>query len=138
MEPGAGPEARTQAVTALFAADMKQIAADPGLVAYCGLYCGSCRSYLNEKCPGCHDNAKAAWCQIRSCCREQQTRSCAECRDHGRPEDCGKFNNLMARLFGLVFRSDRAACIRQIRELGLAGHAQAMARDKKHTIKKRF
>lgn len=38
---------------------MKQVVADPNLVAYCGLYCGACGAYLKERCPGCHSNAKA-------------------------------------------------------------------------------
>jgi len=28
---------------------MKEIVADSKLVAYCGLYCGACKSYLKEK-----------------------------------------------------------------------------------------
>ncbi len=31
---------------------MKEIVSDPKLVAYCGLYCGACKRYLQEKCPG--------------------------------------------------------------------------------------
>jgi hypothetical protein len=42
----------------------------------------------------------------------------------------------MSRLFGLLFRSDRAACIAQIRRVGLEGHAQAMADRRAHTIKR--
>jgi hypothetical protein len=39
---------------------------------------------------------------------------------------CKKFNNFMSKFFGLVFGSDRAACIQQIRENGIAQHAQIM------------
>jgi len=53
--------------------------------------------------------------------------SCAECKATPEPRDCRKYNNLIARLFGLIFRSDRRACILQIRDKGLEGHAQAMA-----------
>lgn len=106
------------------------------LVAYCGLYCGACRSYLKGKCPGCHNNEKASWCKIRSCCKEKNISSCASCETHINPDDCKKFNNLIAKFFGLVFRSDRAACIRQIRKHGLEGHAKIMAEQKTQTIKK--
>jgi hypothetical protein len=44
------------------------------------------------------------------------------------------FNNLLAKVFGLVFRSDRAACIAQIRLRGVQGHADDVARRKRQTI----
>jgi hypothetical protein len=37
---------------------MKDIVSNQELVAYCGLYCGACRAYRMDKCPGCHDNEK--------------------------------------------------------------------------------
>ena len=49
---------------------MKEIISDPKLVAFCGLYCGACKAYLKERCPGCHDNEKATWCKVRTCCLE--------------------------------------------------------------------
>jgi len=115
---------------------MKEIVSDPKLVAYCGLYCGACRSYLNEKCAGCHDNQKATWCKIRSCNIENGYSSCAECLQFANPMECKKFNNFVSKLFGLVFRSDRAACIAQIKEAGIQGHAGRMAELKIQSIKK--
>ena len=106
---------------------MPDIKVDAGLVARCGLYCGACRSYLKGKCKGCSENVKATWCAIRSCCGEREIATCADCADFPDPRDCKKFDNLISRLFGLVMRSDRAACIDQVRELGLEGHAAAMA-----------
>lgn len=114
---------------------MSDIDAKTELVAYCGLYCGACKSHLNGKCNGCHENAKATWCKVRSCCIERHIKSCAECADFPDPAECKKYNNFMSRLFGLVFRSNRAACIAQIKRLGLAGHAQAMAEIGSQTIK---
>mgnify|MGYP001091954620 CR=1 FL=1 len=114
---------------------MKPIVADPNLVAYCGLYCGACRSYLKGRCPGCHENAKASWCTVRSCCMTNEYSSCADCREYNSPMDCKKYSNVISKLFGLVFRSDRAACIQQIKDMGLEGHAQCMAQKKAHTIK---
>jgi len=115
---------------------MKEIASDPNLVAHCGLYCGACRSYLRGRCPGCHENKKAGWCKVRSCCTEHGFATCADCREFLDPNDCGKFNNFIARLFGLIFRSDRAACIRQVRKLGVQGHADDMARNRRQAIKR--
>ena len=115
---------------------MKPITADVGLVAYCGLYCGACGAYRRGRCPGCHDNQKATWCKVRTCCIENGYASCAECRTVDDPRDCKKFNNFMAKLFGLIFRSDRRACICQIAEQGLLGHAELMATRQTHSIRR--
>jgi hypothetical protein len=115
---------------------MNQIAADAELVAYCGLYCGACGAHLKGRCPGCHENQKASWCKVRSCCAANGYTSCAACKQRDDPLDCKMFNNIIAKLFGLIFRSDRAACIRQIKNLGIQGHAENMARSQRHTIKR--
>jgi hypothetical protein len=115
---------------------MKEIVADPKLVAYCGLYCGACGSYLKGRCPGCHENANATWCKVRSCCRTEGYATCADCKPFASAMDCRKFNNLISKLFGLIFRSDRAACIHQIKSLGIAAHAEKMAASKSQTIRK--
>ena len=46
------------------------------------------------------------------------------------------FNNWISKIFGFIFRSDRAAWCRQIRQMGLEGHAADMAKNKRQTIKK--
>lgn len=115
---------------------MKQIVSDTGLVAYCGLYCGACRTYLRDRCPGCHGNDKATWCKVRSCCIEHEFATCAECDKFPGANDCRKFNNFLAKLFGFVFRSDRSACIQQIRQLGIQGHADDMAAQKRQAIRR--
>jgi hypothetical protein len=117
---------------------MKDIVSNPELVAYCGLYCGACGAFRRGRCHGCHENVKAGWCKVRSCCIENQYSSCAACKQFEDARDCKKFNNWISKLFGLLFRSDRAACIRQIRTLGIEGHAKDMAAHKRHTIKKQF
>jgi len=113
---------------------MREIIADSKLVAYCGLYCGACRSYLKEKCPGCHDNERASWCKVRTCCMEHSYTSCAECKEFPDPHSCRKFHNFFSRAIGFVLRSDRRACVVQIRQLGLEGHAQKMAQNRRQTI----
>ena len=115
---------------------MSDVQVIPEMVAYCGLYCGACKSYTNGKCKGCHENSKATWCTVRSCCIEKNIASCADCTDHPDPCDCRKFNNFMSKLFGFVFKSDRAACIEQIRQSGIDGHARIMAEKKLQTIKR--
>jgi hypothetical protein len=115
---------------------VKPIVSNPERIAHCGLYCGACRAYLKDRCPGCHENAKAKWCTVRSCCIERSYASCAECVDFSNPKDCRLYNNFISRLFGVVMRSDRAACIRQIKEQGLAGHAEAMTRLKRPSMRR--
>ncbi len=115
---------------------MKEIVTDKNLVAYCGLYCGACKMYLKDKCPGCQQNEKASWCKARKCCIENGYASCADCAEFADPMQCKDFNNFMSKLFGFIFRSDREACISQIKELGLEGHAANMAASGRQTIKK--
>jgi hypothetical protein len=115
---------------------MKEILADPSLVAHCGLYCGACGAYLKGRCPGCHDNHKATWCKVRTCCTSNRLATCADCTEFPNPSDCKKFNNFVSKLFGLLFRSDRAACIRQIQKIGLEGHADNMAQHQRQTIRR--
>ena len=115
---------------------MKPIVTDVNLTACCGLYCGACGACRRERCPGCHENEKAGWCKVRACCLENGYATCADCRIVADPRDCKKFNNFISKLFGLVFRSDRRACILQIREIGLQGHAERMAASQLHSIKR--
>jgi hypothetical protein len=118
------------------AQELKPIVADAQLVAYCGLYCGACGAYRRGRCPGCHENAKATWCTIRTCCRENAYGSCGDCKKVAEPNDCKKFNNWISKIFGLIFRSNRRACVLQIRQKGLQGHAEAMAAAGRHSMKR--
>jgi hypothetical protein len=113
---------------------MKDIAAAPSLVAYCGLYCGACKRYRKGGCPGCHENKKAGWCKIRACCIERSYASCADCEEHSDPNDCKHFNNVLARFFGFVFNSNRQACVLKIRELGVEGYAEHMTELKRQSM----
>jgi hypothetical protein len=115
---------------------MRAVAEDPSLVAFCGLYCGACGAYLKERCSGCAGNDKASWCKIRLCCKEKNITSCAECVEFTDAMECKKFNNFMSKIFAIILKSDRAACIRQIKEIGREGHAKKMAGIKAQTIKK--
>jgi hypothetical protein len=110
---------------------------DPELVAYCGLYCGACKSYRKEKCPGCHDNVKAGWCTVRVCCNEHGYATCAECEVVGDVRDCKKLNNVVSKLFALVFRSDRPASLDRIGEVGIEAYAAEMAESERQSVKRR-
>jgi len=116
---------------------MKEIIADTKLIAYCGLYCGSCRSYLKESCPGCAENKKATWCKVRTCCMEHSYSSCADCKEFSNVMDCKKYNNFMSKMMGFVFNSDRNACINMIKSDGNDNFASYMAMNKQQTIKKK-
>jgi hypothetical protein len=115
---------------------MKRIVADVNQIAYCGLYCGACKKFLNEKCPGCHENEKATWCKVRTCCQDNTYKSCADCEKFDTPADCKKLNNIVAKLFSIIFRSDRGACLSLITEKGYDHFAQHMANSGKMSIKK--
>lgn len=113
---------------------MKQITVDTKQIAACGLYCGACRKFLTDKCPGCRLNEKASWCKIRKCCQEKGIDNCAQCEKD--VKDCKTHNNLIGKFFSVLFRSDRAACIRYIREHGEEAFAQEMTSRKAQTMKK--
>jgi hypothetical protein len=105
-------------------------------VAYCGLYCGACGAFKKGKCKGCALNEKATWCKIRSCCIENSYQSCADCKDFTDPMQCKKFNNFVSKIFAVVFKSDRAGCIKQIREKGIEKHAEIMKAQDRSSMKK--
>ncbi len=113
---------------------MQTITVDKELVAYCGLYCGACRSYLGGRCPGCRKNEKATWCKVRACGITQGLANCAACGVHPDPMRCGVFNNVASRLFGWVFRSNRAACVQRIRAVGAEAFAREMAEKRWHSV----
>lgn len=116
--------------------DPKEIVADKNMVAYCGLYCGACRSYLSGRCPGCKENVKASWCKIRQCCIENKYLSCAHCTELNL-SDCRKYNNFISKVMGVIFNSDRKACIERIAEKGYDSFAAEMASMGLQTIKRK-
>jgi phage FluMu protein Com len=61
---------------------MKQIVSSPELIALCGLYCGACKAYLSDKCPGCRENNKArdAAPSRSRVCSSYQSMECADGR----------------------------------------------------------
>ncbi len=106
-------------------------------VAACGLYCGACPKYKSGKCPGCRANEKASWCDIRRCCMEHNYTSCADCTEYANVKECKKFNNFIGRIMGVIFNSDRSACIYRIRETGHEAFALEMDKQGLKSIKKK-
>lgn len=105
------------------------------MIAACGLYCGACKQYLNSSCLGCTDNVKATWCKVRACVIENGYRTCADCTITPLKE-CKKYNSFISKVFGFVFRSDRAACIDRIKMVGREAFAVEMDESKRQTIKR--
>ncbi len=115
---------------------MKEVITDKALIAFCGLYCGACKSFLKEKCPGCKENFKARWCAVRTCNLEHNYNSCADCKEYPNAKDCKKFNNPISKIFGVVFRSDRNAGIEMIKQKGYDSFASYMAENKLQSIRR--
>ncbi len=51
--------------------------------------------------------------------------------------DCKKFNNPVSKIFALVFKSDRPASLRFIKENGYNAYAAYMTENKLQVIKKK-
>ena len=46
---------------------MEDVKIDKNLVSCCWLYCGACKKYLDNLCPGCKQlNKTPFWCSIRN------------------------------------------------------------------------
>jgi len=116
---------------------MRDHVRDSGQVACCGLFCGACGAFLRKRCPGCRQNKGASWCKVRSCCIERAHRSCADCTEIQSVRDCRKYHNWISRIVGWLLRSDRAACIARIRQVGYDEYSEEMARQGLQTIKRR-
>jgi len=77
---------------------------------------------------GCQSNQKANWCQARTCCLEKNWGSCAECQTHKDPAiQCKALNKPIAKIFGLLFNSNRGEGLRHIKVYGKLGYAREMA-----------
>jgi len=105
---------------------------DENLVAYCGLYCGSCAKYMKGNCPGCKENTKATWCKIRTCNIENGFKNCSHCNMEGISE-----NNTIGKVFALIFKTDRPASLKFIEQHGELIYSQKMSEFKQMAIKKK-
>jgi len=115
---------------------MKDITAEKDLVSYCGLYCGACKSYLKEKCPGCRIDGKYKKCKMRPCCLEHEYQSCADCTEFPNVADCGIYSNRFWDIMEFFFRTQRSACIDMIKRVGYQDFAEHMAENKLVVLKR--
>ena len=65
---------------------------------------------------------------------EKSFHTCAECEID--VKDCHLYNNFISKVFAFVFRSDRPACIRYIRENGEQAFAEEMTKRGEQTMRK--
>ena len=90
------------------------------IVARCGLVCSNCGAFKTGRCKGCHsEKPMFGSCPVRACTIENQWTTCADCTRHVDLKQCKKLNSFVARLFGLIFRSDRIGGLNRIRDIGL-------------------
>ncbi|KJR99232.1 MAG: hypothetical protein VR65_17720 [Desulfobulbaceae bacterium BRH_c16a] len=115
-----------------------KLVAQSELVSACGLYCGACHRYRKGKCPGCAENVKASWCKIRICTQEKGYHTCAECTEFSDDvQACRQFNTIFAKIFALIFRSDRKASLQLIAAKGVEAYALEMAEKGIPVLKRR-
>ena len=92
------------------------------VLAYCGLVCSDCGAYRKGRCRGCHsEKPMNARCKVKPCAQENNCSTCAECKDFENLNDCKKLNNIISKIFALIFRSDRIGNLNRIRQIGLDG-----------------
>jgi len=92
----------------------------PVIVAHCGLVCSECGAHRNGKCGGCQsDKPMFANCPVKRCSAEKKHSCCADCLDFRDLRGCRKLNNLLAKVLGFLFRSNRIGNLERIRQLGL-------------------
>jgi len=90
------------------------------IVAYCGLECSECGAFKKLKCQGCHsDRPMFRSCPVKKCAVSRTYSTCAECGDFEDLKGCRKLNNIVSRLMGFVFRTNRIGNLHRIREIGL-------------------
>lgn len=84
--------------------------------------------YVKGKCRGCHsEKPMHSRCKVKACCLDRQYVTCAECDQFADLKQCGKLHNLISRIFGLIFRTDRIGNLSRIREIGIDRFARETA-----------
>ena len=97
-------------------------------IAACGLFCTNCGKFKSGKCQGCQIAPGFQRCSIRKCVVEKGITTCAECDEFQSPSsyaECKKINNLMAKVFALIFRSNRPAALALLRDEGREAYLEA-------------
>lgn len=95
----------------------KKAALDSSLLSPCGVYCGICLAFKNDKCEGCRDMTAAAtkkgriFCNISVCSIEKNLAACSDCADYPcekyKQEDQSIFSDGYMRYIRDVCRTSR-------------------------------
>lgn len=87
------------------------------IIANCGLVCTDCGMYKKEKCKGCFSGKPMFTnCPIKKCVTEKNIQTCAECKEFSDLKKCKKLNNLISKVVGFIFRTDRIGNLNKMRE----------------------
>ena len=90
------------------------------IIAHCGIVCSKCGSFRRGKCKGCNsEKPMFRNCPIKKCNLAAKLATCADCKDFQNLKACKKLNNIISKIFGLIFRSNRIGNLVDIREVGL-------------------
>lgn len=66
-------------------------------------------------------------CPVRECCIEKRITTCVACNEFQAPRDfreCRRLNSLIAKLFGLMFGTDRPKALAVLRDEGHEAYLQ--------------
>lgn len=89
------------------------------IVAHCGLICSECGMFRKRRCEGCHSEIpKYRNCPVKKCNLDSGYTTCADCVEFPELKRCRKLSNLISKLFGVIFRTNRIANLQRIRETG--------------------
>ena len=98
-------------------------------ISACGLFCTNCGAFKRKKCKGCQVSPNFSCCPVRQCCADKGITVCGF-GSFSSPRDfreCKKVNSFVAKLFALIFRSNRPAALAMLRDQG----RDAYLRDKR-------
>ena len=90
------------------------------IIAYCGLVCSDCGMFKKNRCLGCQsEKPKFKNCSVRKCAISRNYNTCAECSDFENLGQCKKLNNIISKIFGFIFGTNRIGNLNRIKEVGL-------------------
>ena len=90
-------------------------------IAVCGLFCSNCGKFKSDRCQGCQIEPGVKNCITRFCAIEHKITTCAECDEFASPrtyKECKNINNIVARIFAMIYRSDRPGSLAMLRDEG--------------------
>lgn len=89
------------------------------ILGRCGLVCSQCGAFIKGKCLGCLSGKQAfKSCGVKKCVEEKNLPTCAACADYQDLKKCGKLNNFIAKVIGLMSGSNRIGNLNRLREVG--------------------